>query len=695
MSATPASNRVARLRNLGIVAHINAGKTTLSERILFLTGKQRFFGTVDEGTATMDFLREEQERGISITAAVTNVRWKGHELNLIDTPGHVDFTAEVQRSLRVLDGVVVVLDGVRGVESQTELVWRQVLAAKVPRLVFVNKMDRPVADFLRAAESVRERLRARVAVVVIPLVHEQRLVGLVDVIRGTVTDCGGVRQVDAGAANAEARAALVELLADFDEAILADFVAGTPIEAPRLDRALRGACLSGAVVPMLAGAALENFGVDLLLDAVCRYLPSPADHAPIVSLDDPDQRRPPEPEAPFCGLCFKVQADPESGALAHFVRIYSGVLSSGVTVGSTHAPLQVGELWRIHAGEREAVVSAGPGEVVAFAGAETLVTGDTLWATGHPMRLEPVRFPEPVIVTSLEPELAGDLAKVEAAAALLQREDPTLEVERDPATGAFVVRGMGELHLEVFAERLQRVAKCGVRVGRPQVAMWETISRTVGAAAECRRTTSLGEAWARVEIALVPKPHLGSAMVEDLAGPAAVGLQLRDRVALLEEMGALLRHGLRQPFPARDLVFQLVSCSAVATEQESGVLLLDALHVATRKAVGSAAAFLLEPVMEIEVESPGSALSAVLADLGSRGAWIQGVNSGFETATVHGLARLSALLGYATRLRSLSKGLATATLTTRGLARAGEGGETPATPSEKELRSLDRRELPR
>ena len=685
----------ARLRNLGIVAHINAGKTTLSERILFVTGKQSYLGAVDEGTATMDWMREEQERGISITAAVTNVRWKGFELNLIDTPGHVDFTAEVQRSLRVLDGVVVVLDGVRGVESQTEIIWRQIEQRSAPRIVFVNKLDRATANFEQALQSVRDRLRTRVVPIVLPLIVEGRLAGLVDIIRGTVVDYGGAAGAEPEKVAASARQALVEVLADHDESILADFVSGTPIEPARLDRVLRVACLACAVTPALAGAALENRGVDWLLDAVCRYLASPLDQGEVVSLDDPTQVRPPRSDAMLAGLCFKVQVSPDTDVLAHFARVYSGCLRAGDTVDSTAGPIVVRRLWKLHAAEREEITSAGPGEVVAFEGGDALATGDTIFTPGHPMRLEPVRFPEPVIVTSLEPELAGDLPFVEDAARRLQREDPTIHVEHDPLTGALQMRGMGELHLEVFTERLQRTAKCRVRVGRPTVAMWETIQRTVGASAECRRPCAHGDLVAHVAIALVPRPRLGSAMVEDLAGPVAVGVPQRERLALLEEMGALLRHGLRQPFPARDLHFQLISYQVTPPGEEGVILLLEALHVATRKAVATASTLLLEPVMEVVVECPTASLSAVLADLGSRGTLIQDVSSRLENGRVRGLARLSALLGYATRLRSLSKGLATVSMSTKGLAAQDERPETPTPPQEKELRSLDRQDLAR
>jgi elongation factor G len=656
---------IERLRNIGIVAHINAGKTTLSERILFDSGKQGFMGEVDEGTATMDFMAEEQDRGISISAAVTTVLWRGCEVNLVDMPGHVDFTAEVERCLRVLDGAIVLLDSVRGVESQTEIVWRQANARAIPRIVFVNKMDRAGADFDGALAALRTRLGCRPVAVGIPFVEGGELAGIVDVAsRETIAwrprAAGAPPPLDVEAA----RGVLIEACADVDESVLADFVDGRPIDAGRLRAAVRAGTLSGDLVPVLGGAALLNLGVDRLLDAVCDYLPAPGDLPPVVSLDDPSCRRRAARDEPFCGLVFKTRVDDDAGRLA-FARVYSGAVAVGAQVASARsgAALPVLRLWRVHADHLEPIAEAGAGDIVALASEAELSTGDTLHAVHAPIRLEPARFPEPVLTMALEPATVAEAEAVSAAAAALVRDDPTLRLDRDSETGSLLIAGMGELHLEVFGSRLRRAVR-GVRLGRPRVAYRETVRGPGRARAECR--APLGEGPVRrasVEIELLPDPAAAGAVVED-AGSGCPGR----RPALLAAMGERARSGLADPYPAAGVRLRLLEVDGDADAAGDGGtnLFLEALDVACRKAIAQALTQRLEPVMRFEAFVPVEALAAVLADLNARGARIEELEAGVAQARLRGGVRLEEVLGYATRLRSLTKGLGTVQLSPAG-----------------------------
>ena len=646
------------LRNVGVVAHINAGKTTLTERVLYTTGKQSFMGEVDDGTATMDFLAEEQRRGISITAAVTRVGWQGYRVNVIDTPGHVDFTAEVERCLRVMDGVVVVLDAVRGVESQTETVWRQADAWDMPRLVLVNKMDRAGADFEASVDAVREVLGGRAVPVVAPLFADGEFAGLVDVVFGRVQRWrDSTDEFDLRAA----RAVLLEACADFDESILRDFVDERPVEGDRVVAALRQGVMSGEVVPVLAGAALHNRGVAPLLDAVCRYLPSPMDAGGVSSLggEDPAAVRRPRRDDPFCGLVFKshVEVD-ESFSVA---RLYSGSVSVGDAVarGSSGDQVNVESLWLVHADHREPLDEAGPGDVVAMKTTSDLRTGDTLYAPGHPIELEPLRFPRPVLTATLEPRLAQDGEAVEAAARALCADDPTLIVSCDADRGGLVVSGMGELHLEVFGSRLSRRIGDRARLGRPTVAYMETVARAGAGRAECRRAGE-GSMASVVGVEVEPLSPGEEARVE-----ISCEAQPGRCDALAEGLEQRLRHGLADPYPAMALVLRLVEVAGDAAGDEGVILDLEALSVACRKAVAAAGAQLLEPSMEFEVVCPGDGLSGVLADLKSRVVEINSVTGG-DPCEVRGTVALRAVLGYPTQLRSLTRGLGTVSLTPSG-----------------------------
>jgi len=654
MSSTPES-----LRNIGIVAHINAGKTTLSERVLFDAGVQSSMGEVDEGTATMDWMAEEQRRGISITAAVTHVDWHGYRINLIDTPGHVDFTAEVERCLRVLDGVVVVLDGVRGVESQTEVIWQQVEALGTPRLVFVNKMDRETADFEACVVALEERLGCRALPLVLPVRDGNQLQGLVDVVhdvvRGTTPDGDSGWELS--------RQAVVEVCADYDEQIMRDFVEGRFIEESRLVVALRRAVLACEVVPVLAGAALPNHGVDLLLDAVCRYLPSPLDRPVLTDPSGGDVRRvEAHSDAPFCGLLFKVQID--DGEHLYYVRVYRGTLRVGDMVGSSNHPaeVKVEAIWAMHAMHRQELPVAAAGDVVVLEipAAADLRTGESLFDSRHPVTLAPLHFPPPVLTRSLEAEVGEDDHELEIAAANLVREDPTLVLQRSTDTGALQVSGMGELHLQVFGQRLEAALGHGLRLGAPRALRRETLARPVEVQGECRRHQEGEELSTMVRLALEPVPGLGIARVGEVDLEPPLTGPVRDLLT------AQLRMGLRGTHPAQDLRVHVLKVVGARSGPDGEAMLGAALAIACRKAATVAGVVTLEASMGYDIHCPAETLSAVLADLNSRGAQIQRISPGIGDANVRGRVALGQVLGYTTRLRSVTRGLGTISLTPVG-----------------------------
>ncbi len=650
----------AQLRNIGIVAHINAGKTTLTERILFDTGKQRFLGEVDMGTATMDFMEEEQRRGISISAAVTRVVWRDCHFNLIDTPGHVDFTAEVERSLRVIDGAVVVLDGVRAVETQTEMVWRQADRRSIPRIVFVNKMDRPASDFDACIKSLRERLGCEPVPVVIPLKDGDELVGLVDLPSSTVHALKEGVELDFPQ---QARQELVEICADFDEGILRDFLNDSDVDSDRIHAALRRGTLSNKIVPVVAGSALGNQGVDLLLEAARQCLPSPLDLPPVQDIEDGDSSRHPSRDDSFCGLVFKTQQDGDDRL--SFVRVYSGTLVPGQLVECTgrEEAFTPARIWLMHALHREAVDLAQPGDVVAIPKVSGVHTGDTLHASGRPIHLEPVRFPLPVLTMALEPLTDADAASIYQAACGLVVGDPTLRLDKDDDTEDLLVSGMGELHLEVFGSRLIRRVGERVRLTRPRVAMLETILRPGSAMAECRQQVPQAS-WcsAKVGLALEPAPGLGKAWFIDDTGGGPDDV----RQALLEAFRDRARTGLSNSCPATDMKMRLRGVEVEGTGSSVILLALEALDVACRKALDQADPILLEPRMVGSIECPPEYLSGVLADLRARGMQINSVIAGEGIVTVSGKVPLSAVLGWTTKLRSLTRGLGSMELSPDG-----------------------------
>ncbi len=650
-----ARRSLERLRNIGIVAHINAGKTTLTERFLFRAGKQAYMGDVGEGTATMDFMPEEQERGISISAAVSNIDWRGFHLNLIDTPGHVDFTAEVERSLLVLDGAVVVVDGVAGVESQTEIVWRQVQQRSVPSIVFINKLDRPTADFEASLISVSERLDCCAVPLVLPCHQNGELVGLIDLVEDRVI----------GSAKVEpetwqpSRQAVVEACADFDQSILEDFVEGRGVEPDRLHRALRKAVLANQVVPVLAGSALLNRGVDWLMTAICRYLPSPLNRE-IETVTG--VRIPVTEDAPFCGLVFKVQF--EDGLYVNFLRAYSGTLKVGAMVGSSRHPaeVRVESIRRLHAADFEELDEVGAGDVVAIVTDTGLMTGETLFAPGAPVALESVRFPDPVLTARIEVSRAEHFEAMEEASRRLTREDPTLLLVQDEDSGGLLVSGMGELHLAVFGQRLRAELGQEVRLSTPSVLTRQTVAVAGEARGECRRHFDGEQISAEISLRVEPFPGTGPATVGRIEVESeALGDMLR---MLLKSQ---LRAGLLGSVPAYDLCVEVVSAREGGLQSGEEAVYGEAVAIGCRKLGLAAGVVTLEPYVDCEVYCPADTLSAALSDLRARGAVVGFVNTVDGRGEVRAEIRLASILGYATALRSLTRGLGTLHLHPSGM----------------------------
>jgi len=643
-----------RLRNIGIVAHIDAGKTTLTERILHVSGLRPAAGEVDEGTAATDWMRQEQLRGISITAAATHLPWEGHRIQLIDTPGHVDFTAEVERCLRVLDGVVVVVDGQRGIESQTETVWRQAVRWRVPRIVFVNKMDRAGADPEACAQQVADRFECLVAPMAIALRDEaDTFAGIGHVLEGSVEWFEGepgpalrdriLRDMRA------ARDRLVEVAAELDEAVLAEWVAGRAIASDRLRAVLRAATCRGAVVPLFLGSALHERGVDGLLDGICSMLPSPLERGERMALHGEPE---PDPRGPFCGLVFKVQHIGRE--VWNYVRVFRGVLRAGdaVAIARSGARFTAPAPWRMQVTTHEELGAATVGDMVVLAGSLGLRTGDTLHAPASPLELGRMGFPAPVLSARFEPAVAADVERLLEQLRAAAEDDPTLEVGVDPETGAPWVAGMGELHLEVAAETLREQGAPPFKVGAPRVAHRERILRAATASAAVHAPAGeSGEAW--VEVELAPIEGDGEDSVADAAAEVASHV---DAQLVIDALHARLRNGLRASCPAQAVRARLLR---LRTEPRgaAGVLAQTAASFAVDKAVSLAGVELLEPEVEFEVRCPAAVLPGVVGDLNARDSQLTQVAAGRLGAVVTGKVALRHMLGYATRLRSLTRGL--------------------------------------
>jgi len=655
------------IRNFGIFAHIDAGKTTLSERILYYTGRTHKIGEVHDGQAVMDWMRQEQERGITITAATTRVEWKGHRLNLIDTPGHVDFTVEVERSLRVLDGAVVVLEAVSGVQPQTETIWRQADRYRVPRIVFVNKMDRVGADFDRSVDSVRERLGAVPVPVVTPLGAEDRFRACLDLLRGEVlewddADRGATmaRRTPEGDEAAELetrREALLEALADFDDAVAEAFLEGAWPDPEELGKVLRRETLAGRIVPVLAGSALRNKGVQPVLDAVVDYLPSPLDVPPIHGVH-PDTgaeevRRASEKE-PFAALAFKIQQD--VGRKLTYVRVYSGVFRGGRLYNATRRKVEKpAAVLRLHADKKEREVEARAGDIIALTGLKWTVTGDTLCDQDHPLLLETIAFAPPVISVAVEPERSQDEGKLLEVLERLEEEDPTFHHEVNEETGQTIISGMGELHLEVLVRRMKDDYNLPVQVGRPQVVYKETVEGEAEAEATFDRTLGDKRHWATVRVRVAAADR-GAGNRVTLA-PAG---ELPDAVAQAVEQGIreAWLSGELGGYPVEDVGVEVHSV-AFDPENPSEMACKVAANQAFREASRKAGPVQLEPIMRVQIQVPDENVGDVIGDINARRGEVRGMNAGAGITEVEALVPLRRMFGYSTDLRSKTQGRGT------------------------------------
>ncbi len=678
LEVSKAAKYLKTLRNFGIMAHIDAGKTTISERILFYTGKEHKIGEVHDGAAKMDYLEEERERGITITAAATSCEWRGHALNLIDTPGHVDFTAEVERSLRVLDGAVAVFDAVSGVEAQSETVWRQASKNNVPRLCFVNKMDRIGADFDMTVASIKDRLGGRPAVLQLPMGAGKDFVGLIDVLREvavTFDDSaeGGKKfsehpipaeYVDAAK---EARHHLLEMAAEFDDALLEKVLEEAPVTIPEVMSALRKGTIKCSVFPLLCGAALRNKGVQQLLDAVVDYLPCPLDLPPIKGKNpdkkDQEEIRPHDPEAPFTALAFKTITE-KTGDLT-FIRVYSGVLTNGSQVynSSKGKTERIGRLYRMHAAEREQIDEVRAGDIAATVGVKLTYTGDTLCDENKPIVLEAIDFPDPVISMSIEPASRGDRDKLSMALSKLAKEDPTFSYFTDQETNETVIAGMGELHLEVLQHRIQREFGVGCEVGAPRVAYKQTLAREVSVEARHIKQTGGSGQYAVAKVRFEPLP--GSFDIE-FENEIKGGAIPREYIPSIERG---IRRLAEAGGPER---FQFVGFKASVYDgsyhdvDSSDMAFEAAGRLAFREAFLRETTKLLEPVMKVEVAAPEDHLGDIIGDLNSRRARVHDVDSRQNLKVVHAEVPISEMFAYSSRLRSLTQGRGTYSMEPQG-----------------------------
>ncbi|HSW09566.1 MAG TPA: elongation factor G [Bacillota bacterium] len=668
----PEEDRLALTRNIGIMAHIDAGKTTTTERILFYTGRVHRMGEVDEGTAVMDWMVQEQERGITITSAATSCPWRGYRINIIDTPGHVDFTMEVERSLRVLDGAVALFCAKGGVEPQSETVWRQAERYGVPRIAYVNKMDAVGADFPRVLRMMRERLGARPLAVHLPLGAEDQFSGAVDLVKmraivyrdpkGTLYEETDI-PAECAALAAEYREVLVETAAEFDDGVMTEYLEGKPISQEILRRAIRAATLQAKIVPVLCGSSYRNRGVQLLLDAVVDYLPSPSDLPPVRGIH-PDtgevEVRPVANDAPVSALVFKIMTDPYVGRLT-YLRIYSGVVSTGDMI---YNPVRrrrerVGRILRMHANHREDVARACTGDIIAVVGLRQSTTGDTLCAENHPIVLESMVVPAPVISVAIEPRTRGDQDRMATSLDRLSEEDPTFRAHTDPETGQTIISGMGELHLSIIVDRLLREFRVEADVGKPQVAYRETITRR--ARAEGRYVRQTGGRGQYGHVMLEVEPMLRATGWEFRSAITGGAIPREFISAVQEGVRGALEAGVLAGYPVVDVRVTLLDGSHHEVDS-SELAFKIAGSMAFRQAVTRAAPILLEPVMRLEVVMPEACLGDVIGDIASRRGHIEGMESRGELQVLSATVPLSSMFGYATDLRSKTQGRGTYTM---------------------------------
>jgi elongation factor G len=661
------------IRNIGIIAHIDAGKTTTTERILYYTGKTHRIGEVHEGTTVTDWMEQERERGITITAAAITADWQGYQINVIDTPGHIDFTAEVQRSLRVLDGGVVVFDGVAGVEPQSETVWRQADRYNVPRICFVNKMDRVGADFVRGVSMIRERLGANPIAVQIPWGAESDFKGVIDLLEMKAiswADELGAQPIHQDVPEdqldwaQEARGIIFERIVETDDQLVEKYLADEEITVDEVKGALRRATLAGRAHPVLVGSALKNKGIQPLLDAIIDYLPSPLDVPPIEGVNPKTEEievRPASDDEPLSALVFKIVTDPYVGRLAYF-RVYSGVIKAGSTVrNATNAQNErVGRVLRMFADRREDIEEVHAGDIAATLGLKNTFTGDTLCLVNAPIILETITFPEPVIQVAVEPKTKADQDKMSDALRKLSEEDPTFRVHVDDQTGQTIIAGMGELHLDIIVDRMKREFKVGCNVGKPRVSYRETISRAASADVTFRRQTGGHGQYARVKINVEPA-ETGSGFVfeDNIRGGAIPREFIKPTEAGIKDA---LSSGVIAGFPVIDVHVSLIDGDFHEVDS-SDLAFRMAGSMALKEAVQKAAPKLLEPIMNVEVVTPEEYLGVVQGDISARRGQIESMEPrpGYVQALT-AFVPLSEMFGYATDLRSLSQGRANFTM---------------------------------
>jgi len=671
--STKTSLDLAKVRNIGIMAHIDAGKTTTTERILFYTGINYKIGEVHEGAATMDWMEQEQERGITITSAATTCEWKDHTINIIDTPGHVDFTVEVERSLRVLDGAVTVFDGVAGVEPQSETVWRQADKYNVPRICFVNKLDRTGADFYRCVDMIVERLGAIPLVLQLPIGNEADFIGVVDLVgmraltwRGETAkgEDYAIEEIPADLVDkaAEYREKLLETLAEADDAVMEKFLEGEELSVPEIQAAIRRATLADKLTPVLTGTAFKNKGVQPMLDAVVSYLPCPLDIQAVeghkMGNEEEIIERAPSDSEPFSALAFKIMTDPHLGKLT-YIRVYSGRLETGTSVLNSvkDRKERIGKIYRMHANKREEIDSVGAGDIVAVMGLKDTTTGETLCDSGKPVVLESMTFPAPVIHIAIEPKSKGDQDKLGIAIQRLAEEDPTFHVRTDEETGQTIIGGMGELHLEVLVDRMKREFKVEANVGKPQVAYRETITKKVDKIDYTHKKQTGGSGqFAKVQIDMGPSEGAEGGYVFE--NKVTGGRIPREYIPSVDAgCQEAMENGVLAGYPMVDVQVTLQD-GAYHDVDSSELAFKIAGSMAFKEGARKAGPVILEPMMAVEVTTPEDFMGDVIGDLNSRRGQIQAMEERSGARVVKALVPLSEMFGYVGDLRSRTQGRA-------------------------------------
>jgi elongation factor G len=675
-----------RCRNIGIMAHIDAGKTTTTERILFYTGRTHRIGEVHEGTATMDWMEQEQERGITITSAATTCTWRDIRINIIDTPGHVDFTAEVERSLRVLDGACAVFDAVHGVEPQSETVWRQADKYVVPRICFINKMDKMGADFEHAIDTIRKRLNARPIAIQLPIGQEDKFKGVIDLfamkaIIWNDESLGAEYVLEDIPAELQKKAAafhnqMVETIVENDDDLLHKYMEGETISPDELKASLRKSTIALKVFPVICGTAFKNKGVQPLLDAVVDFLPSPADVPPVKGIDpyhpEKELERAADDKAPLAALAFKIMSDPFVGQLA-FIRLYSGHIKTGdsVFIPGKNRRERIGRLLKMHANKREEISEIYAGDICACVGLKNITTGDTICQENDPIVLESIEFPAPVISVAVEPKTKGDQEKMGVALSRLAQEDPTFRVATDPDSGQTIISGMGELHLEIIIDRMMREYKVEANVGKPQVAYRETIRKKAEAEGKFIRQTGGRGQYGHVKLRLEP---LAAEIAAAAAAPTAEKVEKKEFEFVNDIVGGTVpreyikpvEQGIKEAMEGGVLAgYPMVDIRAILYDgsyhdvDSSEMAFKIAGSMAFKEAARRATPVLLEPVMQVEVVVPEDYMSAIIGDLNSRRGRIEGMEHRVGSQVIRALVPLSEMFGYATQMRSNTQGRAT------------------------------------